>query len=154
MWIYRDTGIGMTCQEIVDCLGTIAQSGSTKFLKALEDIKDARADSNLIVHFGVGFYSAFLVSERVEVSTKSPKSDKQYVWEGVGGLILAPIAFKRRLIQDIASLICCAYLLKLSHSYFLLTWSLKAYTKAPVLRWERNPYWYILQFCCYINLAP
>ncbi|KAL3821624.1 hypothetical protein ACJIZ3_007529 [Penstemon smallii] len=77
-----DTGIGMTRQELVDCLGTIAQSGTAKFLKTLKDSKDAGADSNLIGQFGVGFYSAFLVSERVEVSTKSPKSDKQFVWEG------------------------------------------------------------------------
>ncbi|KAL9159259.1 hypothetical protein ABFS82_08G121900 [Erythranthe guttata] len=77
-----DTGIGMTHNEIVDCLGTIAQSGTAKFLKALKDSKDAGTDSNLIGQFGVGFYSAFLVCERVEVSTKSPKSDKQYVWEG------------------------------------------------------------------------
>lgn len=77
-----DSGIGMIRQELVDCLGTIAQSGTAKFLKSLKDSKDAGADSNLIGQFGVGFYSAFLVSERVEVSTKSPKSDKQYVWVG------------------------------------------------------------------------
>ncbi|KAM7498426.1 hypothetical protein LguiA_022840 [Lonicera macranthoides] len=77
-----DSGIGMTREELVDCLGTIAQSGTAKFLKALKDSKDSGSDSNLIGQFGVGFYSAFLVSDKVVVSTKSPKSDKQYVWEG------------------------------------------------------------------------
>lgn len=77
-----DTGIGMTRQELVDCLGTIAQSGTAKFLKALKDSKNSASDNNLIGQFGVGFYSAFLVSDRVVVSTKSPKSDKQYIWEG------------------------------------------------------------------------
>uniref|UniRef100_A0A0D6QZ35 Histidine kinase/HSP90-like ATPase domain-containing protein n=1 Tax=Araucaria cunninghamii TaxID=56994 RepID=A0A0D6QZ35_ARACU len=77
-----DTGIGMTKEELVDCLGTIAQSGTAKFLKALKDSKEAGSDSNLIGQFGVGFYSAFLVSDKIIVSTKSPKSDKQYVWEG------------------------------------------------------------------------
>ncbi|CAI0449508.1 unnamed protein product [Linum tenue] len=58
------------------------QSGTAKFLKALKDSKDAGSDNNLIGQFGVGFYSAFLFADRVIVSTKSPKSDKQYVWEG------------------------------------------------------------------------
>ncbi|XVE72531.1 hypothetical protein DITRI_Ditri11bG0046600 [Diplodiscus trichospermus] len=77
-----DSGIGMTRQELVDCLGTIAQSGTAKFLKAVKESKDAGTDNNLIGQFGVGFYSAFLVSDKVVVSTKSPKSDRQYVWEG------------------------------------------------------------------------
>ncbi|XP_042515147.1 heat shock protein 90-5, chloroplastic-like [Macadamia integrifolia] len=78
-----DTGIGMTKNELVDCLGTIAQSGTSKFLKALKENKDLGTDNGLIGQFGVGFYSAFLVADKVVVSTKSPRSDKQYVWEAI-----------------------------------------------------------------------
>nr|GLL43499.1 heat shock protein 90-5, chloroplastic [Ipomoea trifida] len=78
-----DTGIGMTREDLIDCLGTIAQSGTKKFLNALKENKDLASDNGLIGQFGVGFYSAFLVAEKVVVSTKSPRSDKQYVWEAL-----------------------------------------------------------------------
>jgi len=74
----QDSGIGMTREELLDSLGTIARSGTAKFVQALKDNKE---DNNLIGQFGVGFYSAFLVADKITVSTKSPKSDRQWVWE-------------------------------------------------------------------------
>ncbi|KAG4128094.1 hypothetical protein ERO13_D09G000650v2 [Gossypium hirsutum] len=67
--------------------GIITIIGISKFLKALKgnsfENKDLRAYNGLIGQFGVGFYYAFLVAEKVVVSTKSPKSNKQYVWEAI-----------------------------------------------------------------------
>ncbi|CAI7907853.1 unnamed protein product, partial [Closterium sp. NIES-53] len=78
-----DTGIGMTKEELMDSLGTIAQSGTAKFVQAIKEKqeKEGEVDSNLIGQFGVGFYSAFLVADRVTVRTKSAKGGKQWVWE-------------------------------------------------------------------------
>lgn len=78
-----DTGVGMSREELVESLGTIAQSGTAKFVQALKDKKTegAAGDSNLIGQFGVGFYSAFLVADKVTVRTKGATSDKQWIWE-------------------------------------------------------------------------
>jgi len=78
-----DNGIGMTRQEVIDNIGTIARSGSKAFLEKMTG--DQKADSNLIGQFGVGFYSAFMVATSVKLVTKKAgSSEPAVVWESKG----------------------------------------------------------------------
>lgn len=83
--IIEDTGIGMTRQEIIDNIGTIAHSGTLDFVKKVTE-SDAQDKMDLIGQFGVGFYSSFMVAEEIHVHTKSAqKGSKGLLWKSTGG---------------------------------------------------------------------
>ncbi|MDX9785991.1 MAG: molecular chaperone HtpG [Desulfobacterales bacterium] len=81
-----DNGIGMTYDEVLENIGTIAKSGTAGFLKAIEQSKKENSLSpELIGQFGVGFYSAFMVADRVELISRSAGSPSAVRWESTGG---------------------------------------------------------------------
>ncbi len=77
-----DNGIGMDAQELVDNLGTIARSGTKAFVKRLSEAKEG---SGLIGQFGVGFYSAFMVADRIEVTSRKAGTSEAWTWVSAGG---------------------------------------------------------------------
>src|SRR6186713_1245455 len=90
---FSDTGIGMAHGDLVENLGTIAHSGTKAFLKQLAE--DKRPDAKLIGQFGVGFYSAFMMADKVTVTSRSYLPEEQgwrWVSQGGGGYDLEPAA--------------------------------------------------------------
>ncbi|KAL9651841.1 hypothetical protein ABK040_000189 [Willaertia magna] len=86
IFIIQDTGIGMTKDELVENIGTIAHSGSRKFVKQLKEAAESgETASNIIGQFGVGFYSTFMVADKVRIYTRSANvGSKGYCWESIG----------------------------------------------------------------------
>lgn len=85
-----DTGIGMSEQELVDNLGTIAKSGTQAFV---EQVKAKQGDVHLIGQFGIGFYSGFIVASQVDVISRRAGSDKAFMWssDGSGSFTVTPV---------------------------------------------------------------
>ncbi len=89
----EDNGIGMSRAEMVEALGTIARSGTKAFLERIE-AQEGGADNALIGRFGVGFYSAFMVADRVEVTSRRAGTDEAWQWasDGKGAFTVAAVA--------------------------------------------------------------
>ncbi len=80
----EDNGIGMTYEEVVENIGTIAQSGSQEFLNKLQEGQEEEDAVDFIGQFGVGFYSSFMVADKVTLTTRAPKQETGVRWESTG----------------------------------------------------------------------
>ena len=79
-----DNGIGMSHDELIENIGTIAKSGTMEFIRGMQQSKDASASIDLIGQFGVGFYSSFMVADKVTVVTRRAGEDVAHQWESAG----------------------------------------------------------------------
>ena len=82
--VLKDNGIGMTKEELIESLGTIAKSGTQAFMETLKNKDDKEVQSSLIGQFGVGFYSAFMVSDSITVESKKAGSSESWSWTSDG----------------------------------------------------------------------
>lgn len=135
-----DNGIGMTKEEVIKNLGTIAKSGTAEFFSQLSG--DQAKDSQLIGQFGVGFYSAFIVADKVTVNTRAAGADKsagvQWVSEGEGEFAVADIEKETRGTEIILHL-------KEDETEFLDDWRLRSiitkysdHISIPVQLWKEE----------------
>ena len=85
--IITDNGIGMSREEVIENIGTIARSGTKKFIEALGDTKDSLASPDLIGQFGVGFYSVFMVADRVELVTRRAGEEAATRWTSTAATV-------------------------------------------------------------------
>src|SRR5271166_611715 len=80
----RDNGIGMTREEVVDLIGTLAKSGTAELRQQLREAKNAAASEELIGQFGIGFYSSFMVADKIELLTRKAGESEATRWESSG----------------------------------------------------------------------
>ncbi|MCH8683791.1 molecular chaperone HtpG [Pedomonas mirosovicensis] len=87
-----DTGIGMSREDLIENLGTIARSGTARFMEAVKGAETKSSAPDLIGQFGVGFYSAFMVADKVRVVSRRAGSDEAFAWEsdGLGSFTVEP----------------------------------------------------------------
>lgn len=122
----EDQGIGMSHDELIENLGTIAKSGSLEFLKKLEEEK---ADVDIIGQFGVGFYSAFMVADKVVVETKSAYEDKAYRFTSKGEESYTIEEIEKNTIGSKISLHMRANVEDENYDLFLRTWKIEELVK-------------------------
>ena len=88
-----DTGIGLDDNDLAEALGTIARSGTKAFIERLEEAKDKKDENlNLIGQFGVGFYSSFMVADKVDVISRKAGAEQSFLWssDGQSGYSISP----------------------------------------------------------------
>ncbi|MGM9881034.1 MAG: molecular chaperone HtpG [Bacilli bacterium] len=125
----EDNGIGMTYDDLVQHLGTIANSGSLEFMKKLEESENKKEDIDIIGQFGVGFYSAFMVGKKVVVESRSPDASTGYRFTSTGEDTYEIEECERDKVGTIIKVYLRDDSEEASYSSFLEEWTIKSLVK-------------------------
>lgn len=125
----EDNGIGMTYDDLVQHLGTIANSGSLEFMKKLEESENKKEDIDIIGQFGVGFYSAFMVGKKVVVESRSPDASTGYRFTSTGEDTYEIEECERDKVGTIIKVYLREDSEDASYSSFLEEWTIKSLVK-------------------------
>ena len=125
----EDNGIGMTYDDLVQHLGTIANSGSLEFMKKLEESENKKEDIDIIGQFGVGFYSAFMVGKKVVVESRSPDASTGYRFTSTGEDTYEIEECERDKVGTLIKVYLRDDSEEASYSSFLEEWTIKSLVK-------------------------
>ena len=125
----EDNGIGMTYDDLVQHLGTIANSGSLEFMKKLEESENKKEDIDIIGQFGVGFYSAFMVGKKVVVESRSPDASTGYRFTSTGEDTYEIEECERDKVGTLIKVYLREDSEEASYSSFLEEWTIKSLVK-------------------------